>query len=219
MPKRSDEIGEQHAHRALESRAGDRGRRRPSARGGSWRAPRACRRRPASSRRARAPVRSARYSVCPVNAMPASLIAPLCTGAVTIASNSAVAAAVGGDVERAQHVGAVGGIELAGDGGRASGTCRTSEPAARPRGAACRNRNRRSARRRGASAPGCAADRGRRRSRRAPAAARAPAPTHRSGPMPAGSPAVTAISGMLSFECLMLDGLRSAMSRASSPLI
>ena len=34
------------------------------------------------------PVRSARYSVCPVNATPASLMMPLCTGAVTIAANS-----------------------------------------------------------------------------------------------------------------------------------
>ena len=32
-------------------------------------------------------VRSARYSVCPENATPASLITPLCTGAVTMAAN------------------------------------------------------------------------------------------------------------------------------------
>ena len=35
-----------------------------------------------------APQRAARYSVWPVNGMPASLMTPLCTGAVTIASNS-----------------------------------------------------------------------------------------------------------------------------------
>ena len=34
------------------------------------------------------PVRAARYSVWPENAMPASQITPLCTGAVTIAANS-----------------------------------------------------------------------------------------------------------------------------------
>ena len=33
------------------------------------------------------PANSARYSVCPVKAMPASLMVPLCTGAVTMAAN------------------------------------------------------------------------------------------------------------------------------------
>jgi hypothetical protein len=34
------------------------------------------------------PVCSARYSVWPLKGMPASLMTPLCTGAVTIAANS-----------------------------------------------------------------------------------------------------------------------------------
>ena len=38
----------------------------------------------------KASVRSARYSVCPEKGMPASLITPLCTGAVTIAANRPV---------------------------------------------------------------------------------------------------------------------------------
>ncbi len=49
--------------------------------------------------------RSARYSVWPVNAMPASFITLFCTGAVTIAPNSPAR----------QHIAAVGGIELAGN--------------------------------------------------------------------------------------------------------
>ena len=39
----------------------------------------------------RTPVRLARYSVCPVNGMPASLMIDFCTGAVTIAWNAPAA--------------------------------------------------------------------------------------------------------------------------------
>ena len=66
-----------------------------------------------------APVCRARYSVCPVNAMPASLMTDFCTGAVTIASKAPAAQPPIGGIERVEHVARVGGIEPAGLAGRA----------------------------------------------------------------------------------------------------
>ena len=65
-----------------------------------------------------APVRAARYSVWPVNGTPASLMTLFCTGAVTMAANSPLDAAVDGAVEQGEHVARVGGIEPAGHAGR-----------------------------------------------------------------------------------------------------
>ena len=142
----------------------------------------------------RAPVRSARYSVCPVNAMPASLITPLCTGAVAMAQNVPSRQPSAATSSERSTCGAVGRIELAGDGGRRQRNVpHQQRGAARARLAA--NRNRRSARRCGARAPGSERDRGPPRSPRAPRASLRASATHRSGPMPAGSPAVTAIGG------------------------
>ena len=84
-----------------------------AAAGAWWRAPRAGRRRPASSPACAAPVRSARYSVWPVNGTPASLMTLFCTGAVTMAANSPRSAAVERAVEQREHVARVGGIEPA----------------------------------------------------------------------------------------------------------
>src|SRR5687768_11600292 len=94
--------------------------------------------------------------------------------------------------------------------GRDSGACSTgvAAPAALTRGpggksAAANGTRRRRARSFGSSRSATTTMRAGRRLRASC--------THSSGPMPAGSPAVTAISGVLSVECLMLSALVEAV--------
>ena len=152
-------------------------------------------------RRARCARRGTRCG--PVNAMPASLIDALVHRRGGHRVERALAAAVGGDFERAQHVARCWRDRACpATAGAASGTCRTSERAARPRPRRAGVEVDDAARRR-ASAPRAVRnelavgdDHDARRQRRC-----ARARTHRSGPMPAGSPAVTAIE-----RSLMRDG-------------
>ena len=62
-------------------------------------------------------VRSARYSVCPENATPASLITPLHRGG-DHGGKLPGRTAVNRGVERVEHIAAVGGVEHAGLGWR-----------------------------------------------------------------------------------------------------
>ena len=123
---------------AASSRSRRDGRADLRAAAGAWsRARRAARRRPAASRAAARRCASARYSVCPVNGTPASLMTLFCTGAVTIAWNSPAAQPSMAHVERLEHVARVAqrpGCRAV--HGTASGTCSSSTPArwrARPR--------------------------------------------------------------------------------------
>ena len=59
------------------------------------------------------PVFSARYSVWPEKATPASLMVLFCSGAVTMASNQPRRRAFDREVERGQHRAAVGGVQPA----------------------------------------------------------------------------------------------------------
>ena len=115
MPKRFRRSASRMRSVCIEALARDRARAPRQARGAWWRAPRAGRRRPASSPRAACCACSARYSVWPVKAMPASLITLFCTGAVTMASNSPARQPCDRAVEEREHVAAVGRIEPAGD--------------------------------------------------------------------------------------------------------
>jgi hypothetical protein len=64
---------------------------------------------------------SARYSVCPENGMPASLMTPLCTGAVTIAANSPDTQPSRARDRAAPAHRRIGCIEPPGDAGRSQG--------------------------------------------------------------------------------------------------
>jgi hypothetical protein len=129
--------------------------------------------------------------VWPVKAMPASLIVLFCTGAVTIASNSARTQPVDGPVEERDHVGAVRGIEATGNhrrrdrdgrGARPQGARLAPRVVGRVEGDAPQARTR-------ADHLAVADD------DETPGDASPASIAHRSGPMPAGSPAVSAISG------------------------
>src|SRR5689334_7171045 len=146
-------------------------------------------------------VRSARYSVCPVNAMPASFNTLFCTGAVTIASNSPLMQPSSARSRSASTCFALRGSSLPAVTGAATGMCTTllasnGMPRARAR-AAITSRSPRIARR--------------------PANFSRAMSAHRSGPMPAGSPAVSATRGESALVVAVLD--EGAVARLAQPVL
>ena len=135
-------------------------------------------------------VRSARNSVCPVNATPASLITLFCTGAVTIAAKPPVRHPASAASSVASTDLAFAGSSRPGTTGAASGKCTTSNAYGVPGLLDAYGTKRTPARslrarsRKSSMSPKATSRAGQRLS-----ASR----THKSGPMPAGSPIVTAI--------------------------
>src|SRR5258706_2059939 len=143
---------------------------------------------------------SARYSVWPVKGMPASFSTLFCTGAVTIASNSPRTQPSSAVSSNASTCPALALSSFPGTAGAATGTWSTG---ASKEIASMRAR--------------CAI------TSRSPMITRRPGnfsrarSAHRSGPMPAGSPAVSATTASLALVVAVLD--EGAVARLAQPIL